>query len=118
MYQERTRGKAIALSTAILGLAVLVAAGLAFKERLLERHWLWKLRAGEEGERIHAAVQLGNIRSERALPALGVVVLGAAALGFRATLFEHWYILRLERGDEPARNAAAKRLGTDRFLIS
>ena len=64
------RGKAIALSTAAVGLVVLVAAGIAGKDWILETWYLRQLMCGSDHEKLYAAEKLAGIRSVRAVPAL------------------------------------------------
>ena len=64
------RDKTIVLLSGILGLAVLVTAGFAFRDRLVEEYWLWKLERGDEGDREVAARRLGEMKSTRAIPGL------------------------------------------------
>ena len=46
----RRRGKSIAITTVVLGLAVLGAAGIASKDRIVEQWFIYKLRHGDEEE--------------------------------------------------------------------
>ncbi len=64
------RGRIIALSTGVLGIAVLATAGFALRERTCEQYWLWKLELGDESARWFAAQRLGEMRSSRAVPGL------------------------------------------------
>jgi hypothetical protein len=61
------RGKTIALLTVAVGLAVLVAAGIVAKNRIMEEWWIRKLEMGDETERILAAKRLGELRSIKAV---------------------------------------------------
>jgi hypothetical protein len=64
------RGRLIAISVGILGLALLTIAGFAFRERIREEYWLWRLEREEEtGQRL-AVKRLGELRSLRAVPRL------------------------------------------------
>jgi len=51
-----------------LGLAVLVATGIALKDRILEEYWLSELDHGGDEARRAAVERLGLMRSERAAP--------------------------------------------------
>ncbi len=44
------RGRRIALAAVALGLLTLAGAGLAFKDRLVEEWYLWKLESEDEEE--------------------------------------------------------------------
>ena len=68
----RRRGKAIALTATTLGLAVLVGAGIAAKDRIAEEWWIYKLRTGDEEEKKEAAQKLGEMPSLRSIPHLAV----------------------------------------------
>ncbi|MBI4601949.1 MAG: hypothetical protein HY721_08310 [Planctomycetes bacterium] len=70
MTDVNRRGKAIAISTAVLGVVVLVAAGLAAKDRIREEWYLHKLKTGEQNEREVAAEVLGELKCNRAVPLL------------------------------------------------
>lgn len=58
----------------VLGLAVLVGAGFASKDRILEEWWIHKLKTGSEEEKKDAAERLGKMRSFRAIPPLVAVM--------------------------------------------
>ncbi len=64
------RGRRIALGSGAIGIAVLAAAGIAFRDRILEEYSIWKLEKGSEAERISAARDLEALRSVRAVPFL------------------------------------------------
>jgi HEAT repeat protein len=82
------RGKAIALSTAAVGLVVLVMAGIVAKDRILEEWYLHKLRLGDDQEKLYAAEKLAEIKSVSAVPAL----LGClrVELHGRSTAYSQW----------------------------
>ena len=78
--------------TVWLGIAVLVIALYASKERLLEQYWLWKLETGNGDERKPAAEKLGAMGSVRAIPILLQILRGypqpeATVEGKRIILF-------------------------------
>ncbi len=64
------RGKLVALSTAAVGIVVMVAAGIAANDRIREEWWLWRLSVGDPDEEAGAAQELGRLRSVRAVPLL------------------------------------------------
>src|SRR5262245_10183994 len=66
----QSRGRSIVLWAAAGTAAVLAAAGLTFRARLLEEYWLWRLKHGEWAAKKNAAVELERIRSMRAVPLL------------------------------------------------
>ena len=49
---------------------VIVWAGIAFEEKLVEQWYLWKLDSAEEEEQKLAAEMLGQMKSRRAVPRL------------------------------------------------
>jgi hypothetical protein len=53
-----------------LGIAVLAASGIAFRDRILEEYSIWRLENGSEAERISAARDLEALKSVRAVPFL------------------------------------------------
>jgi HEAT repeat protein len=61
------RGRTIALLTLVLGLVVLVVAGIMSKDWIVEEWWLHKLRTGTEAESASAAKALGSMNSVKAL---------------------------------------------------
>jgi HEAT repeat protein len=67
---QARRGRAITRTTVALGLAVLVGAGFAAKDRIREEWWLHKLRTGDSRERTAAAEGLARLGSIRAVPIL------------------------------------------------
>ncbi len=64
------RGKIFALSTVAVGVVVLVAAGIAAKERIREEWYLWKLEWGNPDEQVASMEKLGEMRSVRAVKPL------------------------------------------------
>jgi hypothetical protein len=62
----RRRGKAVAITAVVLGLGVLVGAGMAAKDRIVEEWWIYKLKTGDEEENKVAAETLADMRSVRA----------------------------------------------------
>ncbi len=68
MVHVNRRGKSIAISTAVLGVVVLVAAGVAGKERIREEWYLHQLGSADDATRLHAAGALGEMKSIRAVP--------------------------------------------------
>ncbi len=68
------RGKSIAISTVAVGVVVLVAAGFAAKDWIVEEWWIHKLQTGDVDEQTHAAKRLGELESIRAVPFLFRVI--------------------------------------------
>ena len=64
------RGKAIAIATVTFGLAVLVGAGIAAKDRIAEEWWIYKLRTGSQDQKQAAAAALADMASVRAVPVI------------------------------------------------
>ncbi len=60
----------MAIGVVVVGAMVIVGAGIAFEEKLVEQWYLWKLESGEEQELELAAEKLGQMRSRRAIPRL------------------------------------------------
>ena len=60
----------MAIGVVVVGAVVIVWAGIAFEEKLVEQWYLWKLDSGEEEEQELAAEKLGQMRSSRAIPRL------------------------------------------------
>ncbi len=66
-----SRKKLITSSVLLLGVAVVVVAGIMLYPLLRERYWIWKLESGEtEEEREEAAERLGELGSVKAIPSL------------------------------------------------
>lgn len=60
-------GKLIAQWSAVLGVAVLLACAVAFRDRIAEEWWLYKLESGDvEGQKV-AAERLAESGSVRAV---------------------------------------------------
>ena|SRR2546422_9583116 len=66
----RRRGRTIAFSTVALGVVVLVAAGIAAKDKVLERWYLRALASNDLMEKKGAAEKLGRMGSVDAIPLL------------------------------------------------
>ena len=64
------RGKLLALSTAAVSVVVLVTAGFAAKDWILEEWRIHELKTGMVQEQACAATRLGELRSVRAIPFL------------------------------------------------
>jgi HEAT repeat protein len=60
----------VALWSALSAATVLAGAGFAFRQRLLEEYWLWVFRREDWEGKDRAAVELGGMRSKRAVPVL------------------------------------------------
>lgn len=71
------QGRRTALIAALLGVAMLVASSLACRRPLLERWYAWRFDVGAEEEKIEAAVKLGELGSDRAVPWLLETLLAA-----------------------------------------
>ena len=66
---RHSRGKRTAMLSGAMALMVLVAAGIAMKDRIHEEYWIWRLRHSDsEWENVAAAKKLGELRSVRAVP--------------------------------------------------
>jgi hypothetical protein len=63
----RRRGKASALTAVTVGLGVLIGAGIAAKNRILEEWYLYRLSSGSWVERVEAADRLAVMASANAL---------------------------------------------------
>ena len=59
-------GKTIALSTAGVGVVVLVATEIAERDWIREQWYVHRFEAGDEKEKLHAAERLGALGSARA----------------------------------------------------
>jgi hypothetical protein len=68
------RGKLVAWCTTALGLAVLVASVIVFKDRLVEEWYLHGLRAQNEDSRRMALEGLARMGSARAIPVLFAIL--------------------------------------------
>ena len=64
------KGKRSTYLTVGIGLVVLVIAGLAAKDALVESYWLSRLDSDDASDRSIAAERLGRLRSIRAIPKL------------------------------------------------
>lgn len=64
------RGKAIALWSAGAAVVVMIAGGLALRQRILEEWFIFKLGSDEWEVSYHAAKRLGRMESVRAVPYL------------------------------------------------
>lgn len=69
------RGRRVAWLAGVLGAVVLVALGVAAKDRILEEWYLYRLEAGSEKEREAAAEVILELRSVRALVPVMVALL-------------------------------------------
>src|SRR5262245_44914859 len=65
-----TPGRAISIWSGTLALAIFGIAGFAFRQRIQEEYWLWRLERGSGHHREAAARALGEMRALRAVPAL------------------------------------------------
>ena len=59
------RGRRIALAAFALGLLTLAGAGYAFKDRVVEEYWIWKLESEHQTEREVAAEMLREMKSRK-----------------------------------------------------
>lgn len=66
----KRRDRFLTLTIVAIGLAVLVGAGIASKDRVLEEWWIHKLKNGAEKERMAAAERLADMGSVRAIPVI------------------------------------------------
>ena len=73
-----SRKKLITTSVLLLGVGVVVVAGITLYPSLRERYWIWKLESGTE--QLEAAERLGKIGSVRAIPRLIDACVDADAL--------------------------------------
>ncbi len=60
----------MAVGVVVVGAMVIVWAGIAFEEKLVEQWYLWNLDSAEEEEQELAAEKLGQMKSRRAIPRL------------------------------------------------
>jgi len=74
MADVNRRGKIVAMSTVVVGVVVLVAAGIVGKDRIREEWWIYKLQSGEPDDQVRAAKRLGDLASFRAMPVLFYVL--------------------------------------------
>ncbi len=65
-----SRKKLITSSVLLLGVGVVVVAGITLYPSLRERYWIWRLEAETEEERQEAAERLGELGSVKAIPSL------------------------------------------------
>ncbi len=65
-----SREKLVTSSVLLLGVGVVVVAGITLYPSLRERYWIWKLESGTEEESTEAATALGELDSVKALPVL------------------------------------------------
>ncbi len=70
MIFKAGRGRKAALTSAVLGLAVLALAGFTLQERIREEWWLHRLESKDGAVRLQAAEELARIGSPRAIPRL------------------------------------------------
>ena len=64
------RARAVTLSLAALGVCVVVACAVVFRDVAVEQWYLWKLDSHDEATRLLAAEKLGELKSVRAVPRL------------------------------------------------
>src|SRR2546422_9447239 len=69
------RGKAVSICLSVLGVLVVLVTGFAFKDRVAEQWYLWKLDSDEPELRELAARKLGDLRSVRAVDRLKALLL-------------------------------------------
>ena len=81
------RGRPIALASAALGLAVLVATAVAGRGWITETWWIYQLGSSEPEKKLEAARNLGEMRSRRAIPALVRLYLEHPGMEFESILF-------------------------------
>ncbi len=60
----------MAIGVVVVGAMVIVWAGIAFEEKLVEQWYLWKLDSAEEEDQQLAAEKLGQMKSRKAIPRL------------------------------------------------
>ena len=84
----KVRGRRVTIGVVVVGAIVIVWAGIAFEEKLVEQWYLWKLDSVEEQEQQLAAEKLGQMKSRRAIPRL-VEILRRSKLpsAFRSVAF-------------------------------
>jgi len=71
---RRRRGRTVVVGVGLVGFLVLCGAGIALREKLLERWCLFRLGAADEAVRRAAAEQLGAMRSGAAVPRLAEIL--------------------------------------------
>ena len=59
------RSKAIAISTAVIGVVVMVAAGIAGKDRIREEWWIWRVNSSDAADSRTAELKMENFGHER-----------------------------------------------------
>ncbi len=64
----KVRGRRVTIGVVVAGAMVIVWAGIASEEKLVEQWYLWKLDSAEEKEQELAAEKLGQMKSRRAIP--------------------------------------------------
>jgi HEAT repeat protein len=67
---NRHKGRLLAWGSAAGGLIVLLGCAVAFRDRIAEEWWLWRLGSVDPAARGAAAEKLGEMGSVRALPGL------------------------------------------------
>ncbi len=65
-----SRKKFITGSVLLVGIGVLVVAGITLQRPLQEQYWIWRLESGTDEQRLKAADKLAGLRSVKAIPAL------------------------------------------------
>src|SRR5262245_5607890 len=70
MRTMKTKGRRIAIVMGLLGVVMMIGTGIATKDRVLERWYVWKLDTGYHEERLAAARALGELHSAWAVPFL------------------------------------------------
>jgi hypothetical protein len=68
--KNNARGTRAVILAALLALSSVAAAGYAYRDRLVETYWIWRLDAGARDGQAIAAARLGEIGSTRAIEAL------------------------------------------------
>jgi hypothetical protein len=58
------------MGAGVMGLAVLVATGIALRSWVVEEYWIWRLRHGDQAEKERVAHELEKRGFVRAIPAL------------------------------------------------
>ena len=65
-----SRKKLITSSVLLLGVGVVVVAGITLYPSLRERYWIWKLESGTKSEWLEAVERLQEIGSGKSVPKL------------------------------------------------